>query len=512
MLCALFTQLMAQVKGHAYYAFETALDDEIPSAILLEVENDGMLALGMIMYEQTKEPILLYGRRDRKDENTLHMEEHLLNGQWTGKMDLYIKDGGISSGVWKSPNEDRSYEISVKKRVPFPYNIVKTFFFPAKKEQMKGHYINYIRQGKAISNDRALNIMPMAPTYGFFSVEQSGSTLVKGNYNPMGENEFMFTTIDENEREGTLAVRVFENFVDVSALMADEDTGIAKSEGFYIREKGVLEMTTWGPLGDLFSVRARLEDGTPSLIVSKKRYEQEKQYFSDAADIKPGRHQLTNVAGPVIDMYLSDIGMEINPHLFLLLEDHRVQMISLENFRQTGVTHVGDPFPNVTDIQSILPYDPNNQRDTSEDEYDDGGIEIYGIDSEGKAHSLRPAWDTGDFLTNPEKGSVSGDGYLGMGSDWSLHIITVNGKEEFSYFGQYWFIEAGEEGTKIGYRLTTKRNNAGEMTSEPCLIEGTFLYDHDSDDWSKIKVTPLEGLMFTPKGKPAVYVYQTAMG
>ena len=520
LLTGLFSAAIAQIKGHSYYAFQTMLSDEIPSAILLEVENDGMLALGMIMYEESKEPIFLYGRRDRQDKNILHMEEHLLNGQWTGKLDLTIEYGAIKGGVWKTPQEDRSYAISVRKTVPFPYDIVRTFFMPATKENMKGHYINYIRQGKVISNDRALNVMPMAENkYGFFSVEQSARTLAMGNFDVTGENNLTFTDY-RGEKPINLDIKFFDNFAVVSAPEATEGSDAAQAEGFYIREPNVQELTAWSPAGnELLSVRARLEDGVPSLIVSKKRYEMEKEMFMDEPNLKSGRHQLTNVQGRVIDMFIGDIGMDVNPHLWLLLEDHTVQMISLINFRLTGVNHVSDPMPNAHDIQYFSYIDPNAPVETSENEEEgnlDAGSVVYGIDSEGKAHDLSPSFDTGDFICHPEKDPIVGDGYLGLGEDWSIHIIVKNKDEEYSYFGYYWHIDApkNEFGYEVGYRLTRKRNNRGsDMEETPCNIEGTFKYIHDTENnWDDIIVTPIDGLEFTPKNKKVKYTRVHELG
>lgn len=519
LLTSLFSAAMAQIKGHSYYAFATMLSDEIPSAIMLEVENDGMLALGMIMYEETKEPILLYGRRDRQDKNLLHMEEHLLNGQWTGKLDLTIENGAIKGGIWKTPQEDRSYEISVRKTVPFPYDIVRTFFMPAAKEHMKGHYINYIRQGKAIINDRALNVMLQGnDKYGFVSAEQSARTLVMGNFDVTGENALTFKDY-RGDKPTTVDIKFFDNFAVVSAPEAEEGSDAALAEGFYIREPGVLEMTTGSPLGtELFSVRARLEDGVPSLIVSKKRYETEKEMFMDEPNLKSGRHQLNNVQGRVIDMFIGDIGQDINPHLWLLLEDRTVQMISLMRFRLTGASFVSDPLPNVHDIQYFSFSDPNAPEVTSENEEEDflDGCTVYGIDSEGKAYDLGPSLDTGDFICHPEKDPVVGEGYLGLGEDWSIHIIVKNKNEEFSYFGNYWHIadQNLESGYKVGYRLTRKRNNLGSgMEETPCDIEGSFMYIHDSEnEWEDIIVTPIDGLEFTPKNKKAKYTRVHELG
>lgn len=520
LLTSLFSTAIAQIKGHSYYAFQTMLSDEIPSAILLEVENDGMLALGMIMYEESKEPIFLYGRRDRQDKNILHMEEHLLNGQWTGKLDLTIENGAIKGGVWKTPQEDRSYEIKVKKTVPFPYDIVRTFFMPATKENMKGHYINYIRQGKAISNDRALNVMPMAENkYGFFSVEQSARTLAMGNFDVTGENNLTFTDY-RGEKPINLDIKFFDNFAVVSAPEAEEGSDVSLAEGFYIREPGVLEMTAWSPAGsELFSVRARLEDGVPSLIVSKKRYEMEKEMFMDEPNLKSGRHQLNNVQGRVIDMFIGDIGQDINPHLWLLLEDRTVQMISLMRFRLTGASFVSDPLPNARDIQYFSYSDPNAPEVTSENEEEEDlldGCTVYGIDSEGKAYDLCPSFDTGDFICHPEKDPIVGEGYLGLGEDWSIHIIVKTKNEEFSYFGQYWHIadQNLESGYKVGYRLTRKRNNLGSGMEEiPCDIEGSFMYIHDSEnEWEDIIITPIDGLEFTPKNKKAKYTRVHELG
>ncbi len=520
LLTGLLSAAMAQIKGHSYYAFATMLSDEIPSAILLEVENDGMLALGMIMYEQTKEPILLYGRRDRQNKNLLHMEEHLLNGQWTGKLDLTIENGAIKGGVWKTPQEDRSYEISVRKTVPFPYDVVRTFFMPATKKDMKGHYINYIRQGKAISNDRALNVMLQATDkYGFVSIEQSAKTLVMGNFDVTGENSLAFTDY-RSEKPTNVDIKFFDNFAVVSAPDAEEGSDAALAEGFYIREPGIQEMTSWSPAGtELLSVRARLEDGVPSLIVSKKRYEMEKEMFMEDPNLKSGRHQLNNVQDRVIDMFIGDIGQDINPYLWLLLEDHTVQMISLIRFRLTGVTYVSDPLPNVRDIQYFSYSDPNAPTETSENEEEgefiDGSF-VYGIDSEGKAHDLSPSFDTGDFICNPEKDPIVGDGYLGLGEDWSIHIIVKNKNEETSYFGYYWHIDDPtlERGYKVGYRMTRKRNNlGGNMEESPCDIEGTFMYIHDTEhEWEDIIVTPGEGLEFTPKNKKVKYTRVHELG
>ncbi len=520
LLTGLFSAAMAQIKGHSYYAFATMLSDEIPSAIMLEVENDGMLALGMIMYEQTKEPILLYGRRDRQDKNLLHMEEHLLNGQWTGKLDLTIENGAIKGGVWKTPQEDRSYEISVKRTVPFPYDVIRTFFMPATKKDMKGHYINYIRQGKAISNDRALNVMLQeTDKYGFVSIEQSAKTLVMGNFDATGENSLAFTDY-RSEKPTNVDIKFFDNFAVVSAPDAEEGSDAAQAEGFYIREPGVQEMTSWSPAGsELFSVRARLEDGVPSLIVSKKRYEMEKEMFMEDPNLKSDRHQLNNVQGRVIDMFIGDIGQDINPYLWLLLEDHTVQMISLIRFRLTGVNYVSDPLPNVRDIQYFSFSDPNAPAKTSENEEEGeiiDGCFVYGIDSEGKAHDLSPSFDTGDFICNPEKDPIVGDGYLGLGEDWSIHIIVKNKNEETSYFGHYWHIDDPnlEGGYKVGYRITRKRNNqGGGMEEIPCDIEGTFMYRHDTEhEWEDIIVTPGDGLEFTPKNKKVKYTRVHELG
>lgn len=507
--------VIAQVKGHSYYALETYIAGQ-DAEILLEVENDGRLALGQIKYANGEKPIRLFGHRNRQDANTFDLEEHLDNGQWTGNISLSVEDGAVKRGEWRSVTDDDVFPLQVNKVKSFPYNQHRTFFKPATKEDLKGHYISYIRQGKAIKQDRALNINPHGEKSGFFSIELSGNTLMHGNYEQMGDDEFMFTNYF-GENPSTISTKVYKDFAEVTILMPGDNPEDMKVEAFYVREENVLEVTDYGYNG-LFFVRGRLEDGVPSLIVSRKLLAANKEYspVEFAPDLKPGRHSIRNVKGRVIDMHIQTIGMDINPVLCLLLEDHTVQILPLTYFVETGIDLLSDPLPNMEDIQKFYCYDPN-EKPTS-DEEDELGEElsyIWGIDSKGGSHKISLSFDTGDYITNPGE-NVSGDGYLGMGQTWGIHIIMKGEKNtEISYFGQYWIAqEYNDDGElTIGYRMNEVRNESDGINEMlPCNVEGSFKYKHDDQDWQNIIVTPLEGLKFTPKGKTAKYEYQEAVG
>lgn len=514
MLCGLMA-LSAQVKGHSYYALEGNVADQ-KVELLLEVENEGRLALGQIIYEYGDRPIRLFGHRNRQDANTIDMEEHLDNGQWTGNLSLHIENGAVKSGEWHSASDDTLYPLTINRVKSFPYNMRRTFFEPATKEDLKGHYISYIRQGKAIRQDRALNICPDGEKCGFFSIELSGSTLMLGDYELTGDDEFMFTT-PYAEAGTTIATKIYKDFAEVSVLMPGENEEDLKVEAFYIRETGVMELTQYGFDGLLF-VRGRLEDGVPSLIVSRKLLAEVKQTgntFCEISDeLKPGRYPLTNVEKPVIDMYIETIGIDINPILCLILEDHTVQILSLTNFIETTLTDMSNPLPNIEDIQKIYCYDPNSTSDQNEEIESDADMvsSVWAIDSKGQSHEISFSYDSGDYIVNPEKG-VTGDGYLGMSRTWDIHIIMKESKNVgASYYGQYWIIKYDLENTEytIGYRMTTQVSDNEEP--KPCDIEGTFKYRHDDDEWMHIHVTPIDGLMFTPKGKTAKYNYMEAVG
>lgn len=508
MVSSMLALVNAQVKGHSYYALEGYMAGQ-DVELLLEVENDGRLALGQIKYQNGESPIRLFGHRDRQDANTLLLEEHLDNGQWTGSLSLNIENGAVKTGEWRSASDDSVYPLNISKVKSFPFNKVRSFFHPASIDSMKGHFISYIRQGKAIREDRALNIVPSGDKAGFFSIELSAKTLFMGSYEQMGENEFMFTSINET----TIGVKVFDDFAEVSVIMAENDNEEIKAEAFYVKEQGVQEITTWSFTGgELFSVRGRLEHGHPVLVVSKNRMLEENKYVDSFATLKSGRHELNNVQGNVIDMVIGSIGMDINPVLCLLLEDHTIQILSLTNFRQTGVTTVSDPLPNITDVQKILEYDPN-YKPSEDDEFAEGADELWAINSKGESTPFTLSYDTGDYMLNP-KNSIDCDAYLSMSELWGIHLIMKEDGKEYSYFGQYWVINHNyENGDKvIGYRMTQKRLNEGDMIQEPCMIEGSFQFSRDPDNWTDLIITPLEGLKFTPKGKTVKFTYMEAVG
>lgn len=512
----------AQVKGHSYYALDGTIGGT-DVEILLEVENEGRLALGQIQYQNGAEPIRLYGHRHRLDPSQFHFEEHLANGQFTGTINLNIVDGAIQHGEWCSVTDDTVYPLQVRRTKSFPYSQHRTFFRPATGNALPGHYISYIRQGKSIIQDRALNIMTWSDRNGFFSLEMSGETLVYGYYTPIGNDEFMHTGYD-SEHNATYGVKVYEDFAEVNVIMPGENPDQdLKAEAFYIREEGVQEHTTYG-IDGLYFVRARLDNGVPSLIVSRKLLEAARLgEFAEAIhpDLKAGRHAIRNVQGRVIDMYVQNIGYDIGENILcLLLEDHTVQVLSMSRFVQTGIDDLSDPLPLIEDIQQFYNYDPHAAPRTEESDYvegEDGGDAVWGIDSRGASHRITLFGNPGDWITNPGE-DVSGDGYLGMGQTWDIHIIQHEGKNRVtSYFGQFWIVEPDNESdnttTVIGYRMTQMRNERdgiGEMV--PCNVEGKFQFTHDEEDWQNIIVTPTEGLMFTPRGKTATYEFQTELG
>lgn len=509
--------VIAQVKGHSYYALETYLAGQ-DAEILLEVENDGRLALGQIKYANGEKPIRLFGHRNRQDANTFDLEEHLDNGQWTGNISLSVEDGAVKRGEWRSVTDDDVFPLQVNKVKSFPYNQHRTFFKPATAEDLKGHYVSYIRQGKAIKQDRALNIIPNGEKSGFFSVELSGSTLMHGNYEKIGDDEFMFTSY-VGENPSTVGVKVYKDFAEISVIMLGDNQDDMKAEAFYVREEGVQEITAYGYYGLLF-VRGRLDDGVPSIIVSRKLMAESREYCTVeiSPNLKPGRHAIRNVKGRVIDMYIDNIGMDINPMLCLLLEDHTVQVLPLTYFIETGIDLLSDPLPNIEDIQKFYCYDPNfkpTETDDDEEIYEGESSYIWGIDSKGGSHRIGLFFENGDYITNPGKG-ISGDGYLGLSQTWNIHIIMKETKDvEFSYFGQFWYInEFDEDGyAVIGYHMNELRNESdGRNEMQPCDISGSFKYKHDEENWMKLIVTPIDGLNFTPKSKTATYEYQEAVG
>jgi len=514
-LCLLLTfSVNAQVKGHVYYNFDFSIDDDIKGEIWLEVEKNGSLAIGQIQYAQSDEAMHLFGYRLPNNPNVLYLEEHKFNGQWCGQISLYLDNGVIQRGEWSSVTEELTLPFQYHKLKPFPYDRYHTFFFPSEDNYaIGGHFISYKRIGKAIRNDRALNIVPFDTNAGFFSIEASGNTQLLGGYNWSEGNSFEYTLPNGEEKPTSFEVKVFGDVAFVSVTSIGPNAQGITADGIFVREAGVLEQTTWGPTGDIFSVRVRLENNIPSLLVSKKRLAVEKDSYPEST-LEAGRHELYNLQGRVMDMVVCDIGMEINPQLCLLLEDNTVQILSLTDFRENGVTYLSDPLPNVYDIQRFAISDPNAEPEEPQ-ECDDGGIVIYGIDSKGQAHSVMPNWDEGDFMLNP-KNTIDCEGYLGFSKFWSIHLYFDEEGSQYSYFGQYWVVEdaAGPDGfITIGYHMTMRRNDRGDnMEQQPCDIRGSFKYRHNGKNWEDIDVTPLDGLMFIPKGKTMTFTRMHAVG
>lgn len=520
-ISSLLSWTSAQVKGHTYYALDFWMDDNVNGEILLEVEKDGQLALGQIMYSNGSAPIRLYGHRERQDKNKLYVEEHLASGQWVGKINLTLADGVIIQGQWSSVVGEDVKSLHISKVKPFPYSEHKTFFHPVTaSSQMGGHFINYIRQGKVLKEDHALNIIPYADDFGFFSIEQGGYTLCRGTYNKMGDNEFMVTDYEDGEQSGTIGIKVYEDFARVSVVFAKPGTKLMQSGGFYVREEGVLEQTVSGINDDLYSIRARLENGHPSLIVSKRRLMEEGGYFGDSGLEKGGRYELNNLQGQARDILLADVGMDIVPIFCVLLDDGRVQFMSTNRFRETGEPYLSDPLPNLANIVRFSLTDPNFKpaevlpSDDEEEEYEecDESAYVYAISASGESYPINVSWDTGDFMLNP-KNTVDCDGYIHLGEYWDIHLIVKEGKEEYSYFGGYWIEEVDDNAVRtVHYIMNQKRNNKGDMQMEDCYIDGSFTYEHDDNEWQNIHVQPVKGLQFTPKGKRVMFTFMDAVG
>lgn len=522
MLALLFVAAKAQVKGHTYYALESTING-IGADILLEIENDGELALGRIYYDNgTEEGIGLYGRRDRQDENTFHLEEHLDNGQWTGNLTITVESGAVRSGKWSSPQGDKQMDMYVNRVKSFPYSKHRTFFHPVTTKQAAGHYVNYIRDGRVFRNDRALNIMPSSDDKGYFTAEISAETVVSGMYQKIGDNELMYSSFEYNsETPVTLAIRVYEEFIDVAVLMAKEsDTpGEERAGGFYIREKNVLEVTHYAMSDDIYPVRGRLDDGIPSLIVSKKRLQKEE--YDWAPKFTKSRYEIEGVEGYVIDMFIGDVGIEVNPVLCLLLEDHRVQIVPMDYFLSNGIILVSKPLGNIEDIQYFMPWDPNEKPKESKEDDEDMDHDymeelqyIYGIDSKGQSHQISLFSPPGDYMLRP-KDTVDSDTYLGLGLDWDIHVILNNqggGVVSSSYFGKFWIIEESDKGTLCGYRMHEKRANNGENRMEDCDIEGKFIFEYVEGEYPNINVEVIEGLPLVPEGGKAKFTFMEAVG
>lgn len=529
-LLLISTSLMtakAQVKGHTYYAFDAQLGDNIRAEILLEVEDEGHLALGQIRYQGKEEAIRLYGRRERQDQQTLQLEEHLANGQLTGKLTLFLQNGKVKNGEWRSPDGETLHAVMVKTTKSFPYAEHQTFFHPASRQQLGGHFINFYRQGKAFKNDRTLNIMPDGPDYGNFCIEHSGETIVQSYYNQqrLSDNEFFSTGYDESRV--TLDFRVFEDFVDVSVVMmlGDGSSKEAEAEGIYIREQGVKEVVTWG-IDDIFSIRARLENGVPSLIVNKKRLAHENDMMGEAdSQVTPGRHEIRSVQGPVKDIFLTHLGWDApNPVLCLLLEDGRVQIMRLLYFREHGINSVGEPLGQLNDVRYLSSYNPAPETVPEEEDYDyyegEGDMEeslVYAVDSQGKVTSFGLPQTYGDFMLNP-KNTIDCESFLVLAHDWDMNFSADH--LDYQYYGTYWIIESVYDEKldqtiyTVGFRATTKRSNKeAESLMVPCDERGVFKYYHDNDNYSDIHIIPVSGLNFVPKGKKeARFTYMEAVG
>lgn len=522
MLALLFVAAKAQVKGHTYYALESSIDG-IRADILLEIENDGELALGRIYYDNgSEEGVGLYGRRDRKDENAFHMEEHLDNGQWTGNLDITVENGAVKSGIWSSPQGDKQLDMQVNRVKSFPYSKHRTFFHPVTTKQAAGHYVNYIRDGRVFRNDRALNIMPSSDEKGYFTAEVSAETVVSGMYQKVGENELMYSSYTYNgESPVTLAMRVYEEFIDVAVLMADEGSikGEERAGGFYIREKGVLEVTHYAMTDDIYPVRARLENGVASLIVSKKRLQNEE--YSYVPKFAKSRYEIEGVEGRVIDMFIGDVGIEVNPVLCLLLEDHRVQIVPMEYFLSNGIILTSKPLGNMEDIQYFMPWDPNEKpkdRTGEEGDMDHDFMDelqyIYGIDSKGESHPISLSFANGDYMLRP-KDTIDSDTYLGLALNWDLHVILNNqggGAVSESYYGTFWVIEETDNGTLCGYRMHERCVHDGENATKACNIEGKFIYQYVEGEYPNINVEAIEGLPLVPEGGKAKFTFMDAVG
>lgn len=524
-IICMVTMAMAQVKGHTYYAFDAQLGDNIRAEVLVEMENDGHLALGQIKYNNQEEAIRLYGRRDRTNPDTVELEEHLANGQWTGTLTLFLQNGTVKNGEWRSPNGTTLHPVMVAKTKSFPYSVHKTFFHPATADQIEGHYINYYREGKAFKNDRTLNINARSKTDAVFYVEHSGELILSG-YNSqkmLSENEFFYSNYDDNRL--TLSFRVFEEFVDVSVVMSrgDVPSDEARAAGFYIREVGVKESMTdlWG---EIFSARARLENGVPSVIVSKKYLAKENNNFGEPdSQYTPGRHQITSVLGPVKDIVLFCVGVEgVEPLLCLLLEDHRVQVVPLMYFRNTGVLNASEPLGNLSDIQYFADYDPNavvEEPEYYEESEGDGDMAsyIYAIDSKNQSHAISIPEFHGNYMLNPRNDGAEDDAFLVLAGNWELNFSAKNLKHQ--YYGTYWIIDTQYDEQKevmvytVGFRMTSRRSTGDPNSQmESCDEWGKFQYSHDDEEWSNLIITPLEGINFVPGGKQGKFIYFEAVG
>jgi len=508
-LSALLHVVSAQVKGHAYYSTMMQYGDQTGVRMMLEVDNNGHLALGQIQHGYNGDPQRLYGRRDSKNPNVFRLEEHLPNGQMSGMLTIYFEKGIIKRGEWLNPGSKDTLQVHFYSPSSFPYSQVKTFFRPVTSTQeIGGHYINYSLKGNAICNDRALNIQQHTNGRGFFSIEQSGATLTYGYYKNEGDNEWVYTC-QEGSNSVTLSAKVYEDFVDVRVI-DKKGKGVKKaiqSAGIFIREEGVKEVTM-PAVNDIFSIRGRLDNGVPSLLVSKQRLDAENAIFGQPeVDLAQGRHDIYMVRGRVKDIFLESSGEGFNPLLCLLLEDNTVQFISLAMFRHHKAVCVSEPLPGIMGVYGFCigePVDEGLQKrpDTQW---------IYASNLDGGEFSIYEAEFSGDFMLNP-KNTIDCDAYLGLGDNWSITIGPkgIGGAYSGTYVITYVEEVDGHEVTTIYYHLTEHRIDTDHR--EACDISGTFYYYHDDDNYKDIHVIYIEGLEFVPWGETAKYTYMEELG
>jgi len=508
-LSALLHVVSAQVKGHAYYSTMMQYGDQTGIRMMLEVDNNGHLALGQIQHSYNGTPLRLYGRRDGQNPNVIRLEEHQPNGQLTGMLTVYFEKGIIKRGAWQNPGSKDTLQVQFYSSSAFPYSQIKTFFHPVTSmQEIGGHYINYYLANDAIHNDRALNIQQHANDKGFFSIEQSGATLTYGYYINKSNNEWEYT-YKEGNSSVTLSAQVYEDFVDIRVI-DQKGKGAKKavqSAGFFIREQGVKEVTM-PAVNDIFSIRGRLDNGVPSLLVSKKRLDAESAIFGQPErDFAQGRHNIYMVQGRVKDIFLDSSGEGFNPLLCLLLEDNTVQFMSLAMFRHHHAVCVSDPLPGVMGVEGFyigepIPDGTLKRQDTQW---------IYAQNSDGGSFSIYEAEFSGDFMLNP-KNTIDCDAYLGIGENWSITIGPkgIGG----AYSGVYLVTNIeevdGREVTTIYYHLNEHRIDTDHR--EACDISGTFRYYHDADNYNDIHVTPVDGLEFAPEGKTVKFTYMEELG
>jgi len=483
----------------------------------MEHDND-QLALGEIIYFRKNgkiSSIPLYGTIKPTGKGLdVTLYEYLPSGKNTGVLSLTISKGDIPYAAWNSPDNTTRLNFNIKETKEFPYDEVQTYFHPLKDDEAAdGVYISTNRFPETTTVFSRLELnrsQEHSYVINFVIPENEFSRLLPAR---KASHNRLFVQAD-NGIKSKIEVRLFKEFVFVY-IIADPENSFRQAgelSNFYMRKPNEKVINWPFYIDDRYEAitAARLVDGkisiynNPDFVVGYGILTQEdimaKKGWSDLLGVRPG----------VKDIFIGDIGQDINPVLAILNEDGTVQILTLTLSAPKGLLQVSEPLHGLKDIVKLRFDNPELKG------YIDYST-IWGQDKEGKYHEILFCPISNDWEIDDPAKENSYNSWISLSPEWRIdyHHEIMDGKgnsEIENFYGSLW--NTDETFENYEYHFTTTNKSVEKFENKKCDIKGTFKAELKfGDDSIYLEITPISDDQFcVPKGKTAKFKYIHVVG